>query len=186
MGNKLNRERRNQRFLLGVFEREDDILNATRAMRESHHRIVDVYTPYAIHGLDAAMGLRPSRLPWISFALGVLGAGFKVWFQFWTTGVDWPINVGGKPWNSLPAFVPVTFEVMVLFAGVGTVIAFLIGQKLRPGKRAILPHPGVTDDRFVLVLDQSDAGFDPRIVGDTLRGFNAISIEERVDLEVGK
>ena len=71
------------------------------------------------------MGLRPSRLPWVCFVLGLLGAVAMLLFQYWATAVSWPINVGGKPWNSLPAFVPVTFEVMVLCAGVGTVVAFI-------------------------------------------------------------
>lgn len=185
MVRKLIQEKRNQRFLLGVFETESDILAATRVARRRGFRVVDTYTPYAVHGLDRAMGLKPSWLPWISFALGILGAGFKVWFEFWTTAVNWPINVGGKPWNSLPAFVPVTFEVMVLFAGVGTVIAFFIGQRLWPGKRRGLPYPGVTDDRFVLVLDEQDAGFNPIEVEQILWDHHAIHVEERIHLEAG-
>ena len=182
MGRSLKQEKRNQRFLLGVFENEVDILAATRAVRDRDIRIVDVYTPYAVHGLDHAMGLKPSKLPWISFALGLAGAGLKVWFEFWTTATDWPINVGGKPWNSLPAFFPVTFEVMVLFAGVGTVIAFLVSQRLRPGKRRGLPYPGVTDDKFVLALEETDAGFNPVEVEKMLREYNAIHVEESIDL----
>ena len=58
--------------------------------------------------------------PWPAFCVGVLGSALALWFQFWTTAWDWPLNVGGQPWNSLPAFVPVTFEIMVLFAGLGT------------------------------------------------------------------
>lgn len=168
--------------MLGVFEREDDILNATRAVRERRFRIVDVFVPYAVHGLDKAMGLRPSRLPWISLALGVIGASLKIWFEFWTTATDWPINVGGKPWNSLPAFVPVTFEVMVLFAGIGTVVAFLIGRRLLPGRKAVLPFPGVTDDKFVLVMEETDAAFDVAQVTTMLEEFNVVRVEERVTL----
>jgi hypothetical protein len=173
-------QHKDHRYLLGVFEREADILSATRAMRDQDYDIVDVHTPYAVHGLDKAMGLKPSRLPWISFALGVIGAGLKVWFEFWTSATDWPINVGGKPWNSLPAFVPVTFEVMVLFAGVGTVIAFFVARRLFPGRKAVLPFPGVTDDKFVLVLEESDASFDVERVTDLLGTFNVVHVEERV------
>ncbi|MEW6071070.1 MAG: DUF3341 domain-containing protein [Planctomycetota bacterium] len=163
-----------------MFEREEDLLGATRAARARGLAIVDAYVPYAVHGLDEAMGLRPSRLPWICFALGVLGAAFKVWFEFWTTAVDWPIDVGGKPWNSLPAFVPVTFEVMVLFAGLSTVLVFFVGRRLLPGRRARLPVPGVTDDRFALLLEESDAGFDPRAVEALLREHRALQVKERV------
>lgn len=172
-----------RRFLIGVFEREEDTLQATRASRALGFTIADVYTPYAVHGLDKAMGLQPSRLPWVSFALGLFGAAVKVWFEFWTTASDWPINVGGKPWNSLPAFVPITFEVMVLFAGVSTVIAFLMVCRLLPGKKAVMPYPGVTDHRFVVVLEQTDATFDVNRVRKMFQGFNALQVEERVEGE---
>ncbi len=171
----------NQRFLMGVFEREEDVLAATNEARLRGLEIADVYTPYAIHGLDAAMGLRPSRLPWVCFALGLAGASFKVWFEFWTSASDWAINVGGKPWNSLPAFVPVTFEVMVLFAAVSTVAAFLVGRGLLPGKRPKLASPGVTDNQFALVIEETNAAFDIDEVSEMLREFGVTHIEERVD-----
>ena len=168
-----------RRTLIGVFDREEDILAATTAARHAGLTILDVYTPYAVHGLDTAMALQPSLLPWVCFVLGLAGAGLKVWFEFWTTAVSWPINVGGKPWNSLPAFVPVTFEVMVLFAGVSTVIAFLFVAKLRPWRTAVVIHPRVTNDRFVLLLEQSDASFDVGRVRTLLERHHAVEVEER-------
>ncbi len=170
-----------RRVLMGVFESEEDTLRATNTSRLRGFKIVDVFAPYAVHGLDKAMGLQPSRLPWVCFALGLFGAAVKVWFEFWTTASDWAINVGGKPWDSLPAFVPVTFEVMVLFAGVSTVIAFFIVARLMPGKKAVMPYPGVTDHRFVLVLEETDAAFDVGKVRAMLEGLNAIHVEERVE-----
>jgi hypothetical protein len=110
-----------------------------------------------------------------------VGAAFKVWFEFWTTSVNWPVNVGGKPWNSLPAFVPITFEVMVLTAGVSTVLAFLAVARLLPGRKAELPQARVTDDEFVLVLEESDAAFDVAHVRRLLGSFNAVRVEERVE-----
>jgi len=170
-----------RRLLLGFFENEADILGATRATRQAGFRIADVYAPYAVHGLDRAMGLTPSKLPWVCFLLGLAGAAFKVWFEFWTTAQDWPINVGGKPWNSLPAFVPVTFEVMVLFAGLSTVAAFLFVSRLWPGKSAALPDPRITDHRFLLVIEESDAAFDPVKVQRLLQEYNVTRVEERVE-----
>lgn len=170
-----------RRLLMGVFEREEDILNATRVSRTMGYTLVDAYTPYAVHGLDEAMGLAPSRLPWVCFALGLAGAALKVWFEFWTTSVNWPVNVGGKPWNSLPAFVPITFEVMVLAAGVSTVIAFLAVARLLPGRKPKTPRARVTDDQFVLVLEETDAAFDAARVRRLLENFNAVRVEERVE-----
>lgn len=168
------------RVVLGVFEDESHLLRATREVRRRGLHVADVFAPYAVHGLDEAMGLRPSMLPWVCFAAALTGAGLKLWFEFWTAVVDWPLNVGGKPWNSLPAFVPVTFEVMVLSAGVATVCAFLLLARLRPGKRPSLVHPGVTDDRFVLLLEESDARFDFAAVRRLLLRMGAVAVEERL------
>ncbi len=171
-----------RRTLIGVFDREEDILAATDASRLAGLTILDVYTPYAVHGLDDAMGLQPSKLPWVCFLLGIAGAALKVWFEYWTTAQSWPINVAGKPWNSLPAFVPVTFEVMVLFAGISTVLAFFFVARLQPWRKAVVIHPRVTDDRFVLLLEQTDAGFEVPRVRAMLERYHAVDVEER-DLE---
>ena len=108
----------------------------------------------------------------------------KVWFEFWTTAVDWPLNVGGKPFNSLPAFVPVTFEVMVLFAAVGAVLTFFFVCKLFPGKRAVLPVSGVTDDRFAVVLEETDSRFEAAEVQRMFEGLHAVHVEEQISAEV--
>jgi hypothetical protein len=113
--------------------------------------------------------------------LGLSGAAFKVWFEYWTSAVDWPVNVGGKPWDSLPAFVPITFEVMVLFAGLSTVFAFFLVSRLYPGKRAVITDKGTTDDRFALVLEECDAAFDPNEVRSLLESYGAIEVTERAE-----
>ncbi len=169
-----------RRLFIGVFDNEEDLLHAVRLARERGHTIVDVHTPYAVHGLDDAMGLAPSRLPWMVFGFGLLAAALKVWFEYWTTAVDWPINVGGKPWNSLPAFVPVTFEVMVLFAGLSAVFGFFAVCKLFPGKSAAPPVPGVTDDRFALLVEESDSTFDVAAMERLFRSLHAVHTEEQI------
>lgn len=175
-----------RRLLVSVFDREKDVVNATKLARENGYDILDVYTPYAVHGLDAAMGLKPSKLPWVCFAFGLTGAAAKLWFQIWTSATNWPINVGGKPLESVPAFVPVTFEIMTLFAGVGTVLAFFFVSKLRPGKKPKVLYEKVTDDEFVLVLIENDAGFDVRTVQEMFAPFHVVRIEERVEREEGE
>lgn len=169
------------RVMVGIFAGEKELLEVTRAVRERGLKILDVYAPYAVHGLDKAMGLAPSRLPWVCFALGLSGAALKVWFEYWTSAVDWPINVGGKPWNSLPAFVPITFEVMVLFAGLSTVFAFFLVSRLYPGKKAVISDKGTTDDRFALVLEECDATFDPNEVRILLESYGAVEVTERAE-----
>lgn len=170
-----------RRLLVSVFGDEKDILSATHEARVQGYKIVDVYTPFAVHGLDDAMGVKPSKLPWVCFLLGLTGAVAKLWYQIWTSATSWPVNVGGKPLSSVPAFVPVTFEITVLFAGVGTVLAFFLVSRLRPGKKPAVLYDGVTNDRFVLVLEQTDASFDVERVRTMFQRHNLLHLEERVD-----
>ncbi|RKZ12315.1 DUF3341 domain-containing protein [bacterium] len=168
------------RNLMGVFRRESEILEVTRACRERGYEIVDVYAPYPVHGLDRAMGLKPSRITWLCFALGAFGATSMLAFQIWTSAVDWPINIGGKPLNSWPAFIPVTFESAVLMAGLGTVLVLMIRSRLFPWSKPNLVHPRVTDDRFVLAIRQSDADLDPGMAVRLLREHGAIDVREDI------
>jgi hypothetical protein len=170
------------RLLISIFAREDDVVQATSAVRQEGLEIVDVYAPYAIHGLDLAMGLAPSRIPWVCFLFCLCGAVAITVFQFWASAVSWPINVGGKPWNSLPAFAPVIFEVTVLCGGVGTVAFFFWWTGLRPGGQSPMRDLGVTDDRFALVVRQTGAAFNRSDVEALLKRFHAVHIEEREDL----
>ena len=175
-----------ERILLATFEHEDDLLAATTAVRRAGHRIIDAFTPYAVHGLERAMGLKPSRLTWVCFICGMTGALGMLWFEHWTASVAWPIDVGGKPWNSLPSDVPVAFEAAVLLAGFGSVFALLAVSRLFPGKKPCLIDPRVTDDRFVLMIDQTDASFEVPAVKQMLLEFHPVDVEERVISSGGK
>ena len=164
-------------LLVATFDAEKDLLQAVMAVRERKCSIIEAYTPYAVHGLDRALGLRPSRLSWACFVCGLTGAVLALVFQFWATQTSWPLNVGGQPWNSLPAFVPVTFESMVLFAGLGVVLAWLLRCGLYPGKSAELLVPGSTDSRFVLLLAPASAEAQDEI-RQLLLNLRAVSCEE--------
>jgi hypothetical protein len=169
------------RWILGTFDDEAHLLAATHAARAEAYHIHDVYTPYAVHGLPEAMGLRASRLTWVCFLLGALGLALAIWFQFWTSSEDWPINVGGKPFNSWPAFVPIAFEITILFAGLGVVAALLIRCGLWPGGRKAQPRIEVTDDRFVLVLRLEGAAHTVDEAFTLLRARGAIEVADHVE-----
>jgi hypothetical protein len=164
------------KIVQATFEKENDLLQAAAATKQAGWQIVDVYSPYPIHEAFHVMGLKRSRLPVAAFVFGALGVGFALWFQFWTSAIDWPLNVGGRPWNSLPAFVPVTFEMLVLCAGLGVVFTWLLVSRLYPGKTAVV-SPGVTDDRFVLEV-QARGGQDPEAVRQLLRECHACAVTE--------
>jgi len=142
-----------QRQLVAVFDDDHQVLAATREARARGFHIVDVYTPFAVHGMDEAMGLKPSRLTWVCFVCGALGLSAALWFQSWTSAVSWPLNVGGKPLDSLPAWIPIAFEITVLFAALGSVLALMIRSRFWPGKCAVEPAAGIMDDRFALVVE---------------------------------
>ena len=168
------------RVLLATFEHEDDLLAATDAMRKKGVCIVDAYTPYAVHGLDRAMGLKQSRLTWVCFVCGMIGVIGMLWFEHWSSSVYWALDIGGKPWNSLPSDVPVAFEAAVLLAGFGSVLALLAVSRLYPGKRPGILNPRVTDDQFVLVIHERDASFSVDAMSKLLADFHVVHTEERV------
>lgn len=167
------------RHLVGVFETEAAILTAVRACRERGAIIDDVHTPYPVHGMDAAMGLKRSRLPYACFAFGLFGGGAMLYFQYWVSWFNWPINVGGRPWNSLPAFLPVTFESTVLFAGLGTAATFLLISRLLPGRRLQQPAARVTDDQFAVVLHTRGGEIDVHDLQILLRAHGAVAVTEQ-------
>jgi hypothetical protein len=143
-------------FLIATFTNPEKLVHAVKAVCAEDFRVYDVYSPYPIHGMDEAMGVRHSRLPWVTFLAGLAALSFALAFQFYTNVFDWPLNVGGKPDNSTLAFVPVCFELTVLIGGLSTVAALFFRARLFPGKRERLAVKGITDDKFALVLRKGD------------------------------
>jgi Protein of unknown function (DUF3341) len=166
-------------FLVATFSDPDDLVRAAYAVREADFRIHDIYAPFPIHGLDQAIGIRRTRLPWVTLVIGSGALLCAVLFQFYTTVLDWSLNVGGKPDNSTLAFIPITFELTVLFGGLATFVAFLVRAQLYPGKREELAAVGVTNDSFALVLRKRDPLFNTARASELLERCNACAIEEK-------
>jgi len=137
---------------VAVFADERDLLAVAGACRAQAFTVLDAHTPWPVHGLDQALGLRRSRLPWVTLAAGLTGLLLGTWLQYWASASDWPLNVAGKPFDSLPAFVPVMFELTILFAGVATFVLCLGRSRLWPGRRPVRNLPGTTDDQLALVV----------------------------------
>lgn len=143
----------------GFFEDEHDLLAAASECRARGIPVVDVVSPFPIHGLDAVLGIRPSKLGWVTFIGGAAGLSLGFWLQYWTSAFNWPLNIGGKPLDSMPAFIPVAFELTILVAGLSTVFALFALCKLWPGKKSPAGLEVTTDDQCALILAQSDASF---------------------------
>jgi hypothetical protein len=147
----------------GLFTDQAGLLGAARECKQRGLPIVDALTPYPIHGIDEVIGIKRSRLPYVTLIAGAVGLAIALWFQYWSSSTDWPINVGGKPFDSLPAFMPVAFEMLILFAGLATAAALFIRSGLKPygsprANGAPVSLSRVTDDRFVLIVERKDAG----------------------------
>jgi hypothetical protein len=168
--------------LVATFADAESLLRAVPALREERFRIHDAFSPFPIHGLDEAMRLRRTRLPWVTLAAGLAGLGLAVALQVYTNLIDWPLNVGGKPTNSALAFVPVSFELTVLLGGLATVAAFFLRARLYPGRRAIAIAPRVTDDRFALVVRRPPTDGEVQRARRLLEQHGALGIEERSSL----
>ena len=168
-----------KRFVCGIFDQEDTVLRAVKAAPAANIPIFDVYTPFAVHGLDEAMGIARSRLPWVCLVASSIGCVLALGFQMWTSAVDWPMIVGGKPFLAIPAFIPVTFEVTVLLGGLATVAAFFARSKLFPGKSAMQLDLRITDGHFIVAVESCDASLDIGRVRDFLKKWGAVEIFEK-------
>jgi hypothetical protein len=167
-------------YLVATYAEPRALVDAVTQIRAHGFKIYDVYTPCPVHGLDVAMGLRRSRLGLVTFAAGALGLVSAISFQFYAAVFDWTLNVGGKPDNSTLAFIPITFEITVLFAGLATAKAFLLRSGLFPGARARLAGPRVTDDRFAIALRWRSSVFDTGEARRILHDCGAIEIRQAV------
>jgi hypothetical protein len=140
----------------GYYDKEINLLNAVKDLRENKIKIKDVFSPYPVHGLDHAMGLRRSWLPRAAFIGGAVGAISGFGFQAWVFTKAYPINIGGKPFLATPSFIPVTFECAILFAAFAIVLSYLFKSHLGAGADNKIYDERATDDRFVIVLDTTD------------------------------
>ncbi len=148
-----------------IFEDPEKTLAAVHQLKKEGFEVRDVYSPFPIHGMDEALGLRETRLAYATLIGGLLGGLGKLAFQTWVHVVDWPYDIGGKPDLAFPAMVPVTFELTVLFAAFATIGTLFIGRRLWPRWRSQKaedqPHPRVTDDRFAVMVLERDGSFAP-------------------------
>ena len=167
--------------VLGVFDTPNALMAAIPKARAAKLGTVEAYTPYPIHGIDEALGLRRSPLGGMVLVMGVLGAITAFGFQYWISAIDYPIVTGGKAANSWEAFIPIMFEVTVLFA---TFTAGL-GMLLLLNKLPFFGHPvlsskaisGITRDRYVLALEAENEAFDTSAAARVLQEAGAVEVE---------
>jgi hypothetical protein len=171
-------EHKNLKLLLGKFKDPHTTLESVHTLRSEGFKVYDVYSPFPIHGIEHAMGWNGTRLTTAAFLFGFLGALAAISMQVYMLVIDWPMDIGGKPYFQGPAIVPITFELTVLFTAFGMVITFFFVSKMFPWKNAIILDPRVTDDVMVVALDL-DKIKDRAKAEEVLRKAGAYEIAER-------
>ena len=149
------KQKKNCSGMVGIWEDAPTLLHVLRQLRAKGFKELDAITPYPVHGLEEALGLRRSWIPYVTFGAGCLGATLALLFTWWTSAVSWPLNVGGKPFFSLPAFIPVIFEVTIFFAALFSVgvLFFTCGlPKINPK----VADPSLTNYAFGVFVLESD------------------------------
>jgi hypothetical protein len=143
----------NKKVLFGLYDDEEILKDAVIQMNKEEAEIMDVYSPFPVHGLDPLLGLKESRLHIAGFLYGMTGTTIAFSFMTWVFTVNWPIIFGGKPYFSIPAFIPITFEFTVLLACVGMVVTYYLVNGLGFGVDNPYLHKRITDDKFCIAFD---------------------------------
>lgn len=168
-----------KKYAIACYDDEATLFPAVKKVRHSGYKLHDVYTPFAVHGLDQELGLKETDLHIAGFIFGILGTATALGFMTWIFTTDWPTNYGGKPFFSLPAFIPITFELTVLFSAVGMTLTYCYLNQIMPGVKKHLFHPRQTDDYFVVAIEVTEPGSELEIV-DFLKTTGAIETDVQV------
>jgi hypothetical protein len=167
--------------MMAEFDTTSDLVAAARRTHEAGYRQIDAYSPFPVEGLADEIGFRKNAVPLVVLIGGVLGAISGYVLQYWISAVSYPINVGGRPYNSWPAFIVVTFETTILFAGLAAVLGMLALNGLPMPYHPVFNVPRfafATRDRFFLIIFSSDPKYDAAATRTFLESLGPRSISE--------
>ena len=170
---------------LARFDKVDELLAGAARVRDAGYTKWDAHTPFVIHGLDAAMGLKKTILPYIVFVGGLTGTTAGILLQWWTNAVDYPFLISGKPLFSLPANIPVAFETTILFAAISALVGMLALNGLPRHYHPLFTNRAfkrATDDTFFISIEAEDPIFDPDSTRELLESISGQPVEEVEDV----
>jgi mono/diheme cytochrome c family protein len=174
---------------LAEFDSPKQLLAAARRVRDAGYTHTDAFTPFPVHGIDEALGIRPTHLPWIVLACGLTGCFTGLVLSWWTNAVDYPYIISGKPFWSLPANIPVMFELTILFSAFGALFGMLGLNRLPKLSNPVFTNPKfdrATDDKFFLYVDRKDPRFDRHGVQRLLADLGSSSVDEVLEDDSAK
>src|SRR5580658_1520066 len=164
--------------VLAEYDSPQSIFHACELVRDEGFKRFDSYTPFPVHNLDKAMGLGPSFLPWLVLIAGITGASLAMLFMIWCSAYDYPLNIGGKPTFSIPAFIPITFEVTILFSGLTAVFGMFFLNRMPTWNHPLFDIPAfqkATDDKFFILVLAHDKKYQREKVLEFLKNTHATS-----------
>jgi len=167
--------------VMGEFDNPTDVVNAAHRAREAGYYRLDAYSPYPIEELSEAIGVHSTKMPLIVLIGGIVGGLAGYFLQFYTHVLEYPLNVGGRPFHSWPAFIPITFECTVLGAGLAAVFGMLALNGLPEPYHPVFNTPNfalASRDRFFLLIQSDDPKFDREQTADFLRGVGAREVND--------
>ncbi|HSB68500.1 MAG TPA: DUF3341 domain-containing protein [Candidatus Methylomirabilis sp.] len=162
--------------LLAEFDTPQELLAAARRVHADGYRRMDAYTPFPVEGLAEAIGFHHTRLPLLVLLAGLFGAFVGFASQYWVTVIDYPLNIGGRPLNSWPAYIPITFEVTILFAALAAVVGMIAMNGLPMPYHPVFNVPAfaaASRDRFFLCIEARDPMFDLQRTRQFLQGLGS-------------
>ncbi len=167
--------------IMAEFENPDEAVAAAKKAYAEGYRKMDAYSPFPIEELIEAVGHHHTVLPWVVFGGGVTGALVGFGMQYYLSVIEYPLNVGGRPLNSWPSFIPVTFEMTILFAALSAVVGMIVMNGLPKPYHPVFNVPafaGASRNRFFLCIEAGDPKFEPEKTRKFLQGLNAVEVSD--------
>lgn len=167
--------------MMAEFAAPEALVAAVDAAKSAGYTRLDAFSPFPIRELAERLGVRPSVIPWIAFVTGGIGAALQFGTQYWLNAIDYPLNVGGRPLNSWPAFVPSTLIVAILWAGAATLLSMIFTLRLPRLDHPVFAVPGfarASEDRFFLLVMGDDPRFEPKGARSFLESLRPLAVRE--------
>lgn len=160
----------------GIWLDDHQCMEAAAKFRDAGYKKFDAITPFPVHGMEEAVGIPRSGIPYVTFIAGVTGGGLGLLLQYWTSAVSWSTNIGGKPFFSAPAFIPITFELTILFAALSSVGALFVMCRLPKVDPPII-DVDLTSHKFALFVPDSEPGYDPGKIEQMMKSLGASEVK---------
>lgn len=167
--------------VLAEFENPDALLSAAAGVRDAGYSKWDTHTPFPVHGLSKAMGLKPSKLQYVTIAAAATGAVASISMQYWMNSIDYRYMMGGKPLLSIPAYIPITFESTILFGALGVFTGLLAFTGLPKFYHAVFTSRRfrrASSDGFFISVESGDPKFDAEKTAALLASLGGANIEK--------